>query len=197
MRHSRFVVAPLAVEILRLPIWDSPPLSLSDGQGATLARAMQCAFVKAAESGAGGAEAAGAKTSESANEYEVSLMLSDDAHIKKLNHEWRDKNQATNVLAFPSGFSGTGGDGAEIAETAGQPPLLGDVVVAHETLLTEAQAQGKKPFDHLLHLCVHGLLHLLGYDHVADKDAAAMSAVEKNVLGAFNIAYDMQKEGGL
>lgn len=189
MRHSRFVVAPLAVEILRLPIWDSPPLSLSDGQGATLARAMQCAFVKAAKSGAG-----------DANEYEVSLMLSDDAHIKKLNHEWRDKNQATNVLAFPSGFSGaggTGGDGAEIAETAGQPPLLGDVVVAHETLLTEAQAQGKKPFDHLLHLCVHGLLHLLGYDHVADKDAAAMSAVEKNVLGAFNIAYDMQKEGGL
>ncbi len=175
MRHSCFVVAPLKVEILRLPVWDKPPLGLANSgswaAGSVLARAMQCAFVQAGSTGA----------------YEVSLVLSDDAHITKLNHKWRGKNQATNVLAFPIGDMGV-----DMPPNADQLPLLGDVVVAHETLLTEAEAQNKNPFDHLLHLCVHGMLHLLGYDHMKDDEAAEMVALEKNVLGAFKIDYDMQ-----
>ena len=103
---------------------------------------------------------------------ELSLMLTDDAEVRQLNARWRGKDKPTNVLSFP------GGD----------PVLLGDVVLALETVKREAAEQGKRFGDHLSHLVVHGVLHLIGYDHVKTRDAAAMEALERRVLAGLGIA---------
>lgn len=103
---------------------------------------------------------------------ELSIALSDDAQIKNLNRDFRHKDKATNVLSFP------------IAPPA---PLLGDIVLAHETLCREAEEK-KVAFDaHMSHLLIHGFLHLQGYDHENDKDAAIMEALEVKALARLNI----------
>ena len=90
---------------------------------------------------------------------ELSLVFADDATVKALNAEWRGKDKPTNVLSFPA-FPLKPGDKL--------PPLLGDVILAFETVAREAAEEGKPLDHHISHLVLHGFLHLLGYDHETD-----------------------------
>ncbi|MGY6709077.1 MAG: rRNA maturation RNase YbeY [Rhizobiaceae bacterium] len=109
---------------------------------------------------------------------ELGVLFTDDDSIAALNGEWRDKNKPTNVLSFPSGMTAPAGQ---------LPPLLGDIVLASQTINAEAALDGK-PFEHhLSHLIVHGLLHLLGHDHEDDEEAEAMEALERRVLARLAI----------
>lgn len=112
-------------------------------------------------------------------EVEVSVLLTDDAHQQVLNAQWRGKDKPTNVLSFPSG---------EDAPHPGQPKLLGDISLAFETLGREAQDQQKSLADHLCHLLVHGMLHLLGFDHETQQDADEMEPLEIEVLAGLGIS---------
>ena len=111
---------------------------------------------------------------------EVSVLLTDDARVRELNRVWRGVDKPTNVLSFPAREPG------EPWPSDG-PALLGDVAVALETVLREAAAEGKAPGDHLAHLVVHGMLHLLGHDHEADAEADAMEALEVRVLAGLGV----------
>jgi len=101
---------------------------------------------------------------------ELAIVLTDDSAIRLLNREWRGVDAATNVLSFPASC------------TAGDVPLIGDIVLAYETIDAEARAERKRFAHHVAHLAVHGFLHLLGYDHVRDKDAEAMQRTERDIL---------------
>ncbi|MGH6859285.1 MAG: rRNA maturation RNase YbeY [Phyllobacterium sp.] len=104
---------------------------------------------------------------------ELSLVFTDDAAIKDLNNDWRDKDKPTNVLSFPA-----------FPLKPGQMPgaMLGDIVIARETVEREAVDEDK-PFDHhLTHLIVHGFLHLLGYDHLTEAQAEEMEGLERKIL---------------
>ena len=101
---------------------------------------------------------------------EAAILLADDATVRPLNAAWRGKDKPTNVLSFP-------GTGAQ----------LGDIVIARETVLAEAAAEAKAPADHLAHLVVHGVLHLLGYDHETDAEAAIMEEAEIRLLATLGI----------
>ncbi len=109
---------------------------------------------------------------------ELSVVFTDDAHIRELNEAWRQKDKATNVLSFPGSPPGRGRYG----------PLIGDIVVAAETVQSEAEADGIAFEDHLTHLLVHGLLHLFGHDHIEDVEAERMEALETAILGRLGIA---------
>jgi probable rRNA maturation factor len=104
---------------------------------------------------------------------EISILLADDATVQDLNREHRGKDQPTNVLSFPIGPG---------EDPAGAPVMLGDVVLASGVILREASAQGKTVAAHLRHLVVHGVLHLLGYDHETDPDAESMESLEVDIL---------------
>ena len=107
---------------------------------------------------------------------EVAVVLNDDVGVRALNKRWRNQDQATNVLSFPAS-----------RPSDVQPRLLGDIVIAYETTVREAD-QEKKPFDHhLAHLAVHGFLHLLGYDHESDDEAEAMEGLERAILKRLNV----------
>jgi len=110
---------------------------------------------------------------------EVSIVLADDALLRELNRDWRAIDAPTNVLAFPC-------DAPNPARTG--PVLLGDVVVSYQTAAREAARDGKAIADHLVHLVVHGVLHLLGYDHETDAEAGVMEALETRILGTLHIA---------
>jgi probable rRNA maturation factor len=103
---------------------------------------------------------------------EISVTFCDDAAIRALNARWRGKDQPTNVLSFPT-------PGALDAK-----PLLGDVIVAYETVAREAAEQGKTLRDHAAHMVVHGFLHLIGYDHETAAEAEGMEALERGVAAA-------------
>lgn len=109
-------------------------------------------------------------------EAEVAILLTDDSAIREINRQWRDQDKPTNVLSFPAGPAGK--DSAH----------LGDIVIAYETLAREAAADNKPFADHLAHLVIHGYLHLLGYDHVSDADAARMERLETALLEQLGIA---------
>jgi probable rRNA maturation factor len=111
---------------------------------------------------------------------ELTVVLADDAEQQRLNRKWRGVNRPTNVLAFPAWDPG-----APLPE--GAPLLLGDVVLACETVAREAAEQHKTVADHLSHLVVHGVLHLLGYDHATEPEAAAMESIEKAVLASLGV----------
>lgn len=109
---------------------------------------------------------------------ELSILFTDDAHIRALNRDWRGKDKPTNVLSFPA-FETVPGDPL--------PLLLGDIVLARETIAAEAALE-EKPLDHhLCHLVVHGLLHLLGYDHEDEAEAERMEALERRILSELAI----------
>jgi probable rRNA maturation factor len=109
---------------------------------------------------------------------ELSLLLTDDKRIRIVNRDWRGFDKATNVLSFP----------AAPPNRIAQSPALGDVVLAYETVAREAEAEGKPIADHLSHLVIHGLLHLLGQDHETDADADRMEALEIAALARLGIA---------
>jgi probable rRNA maturation factor len=103
----------------------------------------------------------------------VTILLTDDAAVRELNRQFRDKDGATNVLSFPA------------------PPNpenhLGDVALAYGVCAREAADQGKPFGHHLQHLTVHGVLHLLGYDHIGDDEAEVMEGLERAVLAGLGV----------
>jgi probable rRNA maturation factor len=103
---------------------------------------------------------------------EVVVVLTDDAAIRKLNKQWRRVDKATNVLSFPASKGSA---------------MLGDIVVAYETLKRESKDEGKEFIHHLSHLAVHGFLHLMGYDHQNDSDADVMEELERAILRRLKI----------
>ncbi len=113
-------------------------------------------------------------------EVELALLLADDEAVRRLNHDFRGQDKATNVLAFPAI--------EDEAAPIGQPLHLGDVALALETCRAEALAQGKNLADHLAHLVVHGVLHLMGFEHEAAAEARRMEALEVRVLAGLGIA---------
>ncbi|GGG32399.1 rRNA maturation RNase YbeY [Chelatococcus composti] len=109
---------------------------------------------------------------------EVSIVLSDDETVRALNARWRGKDKPTNVLSFP----------ACAPEQLASAPHIGDVIIAFETTRREADEEGKALADHLSHLVVHGMLHLLGYDHETDVEAEEMEGLEVRILAGLGIA---------
>ena len=107
-------------------------------------------------------------------EGDIVVLLTDDAAVRELNGRFRDKDRPTNVLSFPA------------PENAF--PHLGDIVLAYGVCATEAEAQGKPLADHLSHLVVHGVLHLLGRDHEDDAEAEEMEAEEREILAQIGVA---------
>lgn len=105
----------------------------------------------------------------------VSLLLGDDASVAALNQQFRNKAGPTNVLSFPP------------APGTAEPGFLGDIALAAETIVEQAQFQGKKFEAHAAHLVVHGFLHLIGYDHENPADAEAMEARERTILASLGI----------
>jgi len=120
-----------------------------------------------------------------AKECELSVTFSDDAAIQALNAAWRGKDQPTNVLSFPT-------PGA-----VERKPLLGDVIIAYETVAKEAQEQGKPLRAHAAHMVAHGFLHLIGYDHETADEAERMEALERKIALAlgFPDPYAEDAEG--
>ncbi|PZT98761.1 MAG: rRNA maturation RNase YbeY [Brevundimonas sp.] len=104
---------------------------------------------------------------------DVVVLLTDDAAVRDLNARFRDKDRPTNVLSFPAPESAA--------------PHLGDIVLAYGVCAAEAETQGKTLADHLSHLVVHGVLHLLGRDHVNDAEAEEMEAEERDVLARIGV----------
>lgn len=118
---------------------------------------------------------------------EVSLLACDDTRIAELNADFRDKPAPTNVLSWPSEERSAEEDGGRPLPPIGPDPELGDIAIAYETCAREAAADGKTMVDHTTHLLVHGMLHLLGYDHERDGDAALMEGIEVEILGILGI----------
>lgn len=131
---------------------------------ALLARAVEASFATAGLDAVEGSE--------------LSVVFTDDAHVRGLNAGYRGKDKATNVLSFPGAPAKAGRFG----------PLLGDIVVAKETVASEAADEGLAFDDHLTHLIVHGLLHLFGHDHMEDEEAERMEALETRILERLGIA---------
>ena len=124
--------------------------------------------------------------------FSVSVMGCDDARIAVLNADFRGKPQPTNVLSWPSEERGAEfvGEAPDLPEPgdAEDPEPLGDIAIAWETCAREAEEQGKPMTDHVCHLLVHGVLHLLGYDHVEDEDATLMEALEVRILASLGVS---------
>ena len=119
------------------------------------------------------------------NHIELSLLLTDNESIQKLNLQYRGKDSPTNSLSFPA---------QEIIakklnefEFQGGFAILGDIIFAYEVIESEAKEQNKDFYNHFAHLLVHGILHLLGYDHQLEKEALEMEAIEIEILSFFNI----------
>jgi len=131
------------------------------------------------------------KVSDSSNraDSQITIRLVDEQEITQLNHSYRGKNKATNVLSFPvendfpelANLEGEAGDLAEFN-------LLGDVVICHSVIAHEAEAQSKAILDHYAHMVVHGVLHLCGYDHQDDTSANEMESLEIAILAQHEIA---------
>lgn len=113
----------------------------------------------------------------------VGIVLTDDAEQRRLNHTYRGRDEPTNVLSFALAEAGDAGASAP----EGGPLLLGDVVLAYETVAREAAEQRKTLPDHLCHLVVHGVLHLLGFDHEDDAEAQIMEACEIEILARLGV----------
>jgi probable rRNA maturation factor len=115
---------------------------------------------------------------------ELAVVLTDDAAIRLLNRDWRGIDAATNVLSFPAPRVGAG------------PLLLGDIVLAYETLAREARRDGKLFAHHLAHLVVHGFLHLNGFDHARADEAKAMERLERAILQRLDIGDPYRERAG-
>lgn len=106
-----------------------------------------------------------------ANAVSLSILLTDDADIRQLNHRFRNRDGATNVLSFPDG----------------ENDCLGDIAVSYDRVDAECHNENKTFADHFAHLVVHGCLHLMGYDHETDEDAQEMELLEIKILRDMNI----------
>ena len=109
----------------------------------------------------------------------ISLQLAVDAMRADINGQWRNQHKPTNVLSFP----------AFPLVPGGQPgPMLGDIILARETIEREAVELDKPVDEHITHLIVHGFLHLFGYDHIENSDAEEMEAIETRILSSLNLS---------
>jgi probable rRNA maturation factor len=108
---------------------------------------------------------------------ELSILLTDDAEQRELNLQWRGKDNSTNVLSFP-----------QIEPFGPVTGILGDITLARETVMREAEEQGTRFEDHFTHLVVHGFLHILGYDHLTDDEAETMEGLETRILAELGVA---------
>ncbi len=112
-------------------------------------------------------------------DLEVSLVLANNDLLQVLNREYRDQDKPTNILTFAT---------LDSPDFIPEGPLsLGDVIIAYETVVGEAQKDGKFITDHVRHLIVHGVLHLLGYDHIDDDDATDMETLEIRILETMGV----------
>lgn len=116
----------------------------------------------------------------SSGKREVSVRVVSTDEMQQLNNEFREQDKPTNVLSFPAG------DLAGLPDEAERP--LGDIVVCATVVAAEAQQQGKTQGDHWAHMIVHGTLHLLGFDHESDSDAAAMESLEIHIMTDHGVA---------
>jgi probable rRNA maturation factor len=154
-------MAPEIDLVVESPLWNAAP-----GAESSLRRAISAAAAML-----------------STKRAELAIVLSDDSAIRLLNRDWRGVDAATNVLSFPASSHPPARGGSKRVA----PRLLGDIVLAYETIAREASDEGK-PFDHhLAHLAVHGFLHLLGYDHERDDDAERMEKIERDILARLAI----------
>lgn len=123
--------------------------------------------------------------------FEIALLACDDQRIAALNGNFRDKPASTNVLSWPAVDLAAACEGeAPLAATAGShtgPAPLGDIAISYDTCARESAAEGRPLAAHVSHLLVHGCLHLLGYDHIYDKDAALMEGLEVEILANLGI----------
>ncbi|KQT48369.1 hypothetical protein ASG47_08435 [Devosia sp. Leaf420] len=108
---------------------------------------------------------------------EISVLLTDDEEQRELNAQYRGKDSSTNVLSFP-----------QIEPFGPVFGILGDITLARETLIREAEEQGTSLEDHFTHLVVHGFLHILGYDHLEEDEALKMEGLETQILARLGIA---------
>ncbi len=108
---------------------------------------------------------------------EVSILLTDDSAVRALNRAWRGLDKPTNVLSFP----------APEGPACGGARILGDIVIAYETLRRECEDEGRDFLHHLTHLTVHGFLHLVGYDHQTDAEADEMEGIESQIMTGMNL----------
>lgn len=113
---------------------------------------------------------------------EISISLTDDRSIQDLNLRFRHIDAATNVLAFPEASAAAGAP-----DEGGTGRHLGDIAMAFGTVSHESREQGKTLEQHFRHLTVHGVLHLLGYDHVDTGDAEEMESLEQTILAQFDV----------
>ncbi|MCA0044176.1 rRNA maturation RNase YbeY [Celeribacter litoreus] len=119
---------------------------------------------------------------------EGSVLACDDARIKVLNADFREKDSATNVLSWPADERANPGARPEAPEPDFDGTIeLGDIAIAYETCAREAEEQDKPFAEHVTHLMVHGILHLLGYDHITDADAEIMESTEVEILATMGI----------
>jgi probable rRNA maturation factor len=126
---------------------------------------------------------------------EVAVLLTDDAAMRTLNRKWRSKDAPTDVLSFPASDNNVAPTRALAAPARSKrppnrspaPSLLGDIVIAYETVEREALAEHKPFAHHLAHLAVHGYLHLVGYDHQANDQAQKMEALESEILARLSV----------
>jgi len=125
-------------------------------------------------------------------DWEIALLACDNSRIAALNADFRAKPVATNVLSWPAQDLARETEGLipnlPVPDGFGEATELGDIAIAFETCQAEALDQGKAFSDHVTHLLVHGCLHLLGYDHVSEKDAALMEQLEVSILANMGIA---------
>lgn len=125
------------------------------------------------------------------DDFAIALLACDDARIATLNADFRGKPQPTNILSFPSEERGAATPGVIPDLPDGDPDdpaELGDLAIAWETCAQEAADQSKALADHVTHLIVHGALHLLGFDHIDDRDADVMETTEARILARLGVA---------
>ncbi len=128
---------------------------------------------------AGAAFLAAHETAPETGAAELSIVLADDDFIRGLNRDYRSRDRPTNVLSFP-------GQGP-VGQAGGAPVLLGDVIVAYQTASREAADEGKTLSQHLCHLVVHGVLHLMGQDHLTRHEAEKMESMECRILSGLGV----------
>lgn len=132
-----------------------------------------------------------AETTRPPKDMHVCILLADDACLRDLNHRFRGIDRPTNVLSFPA----VEPDVLAAIGADGPPPDLGDIAIAFETMAAEAKCDGKPLANHLSHLVIHATLHLLGHDHEMEAEAAAMEALETQILAQMGVADPYAEPG--